>query len=154
VAWPAEYAEWVEQSGLGDTAAVAAAEVAFGAAAGRGPVAGRAALARAPGAAGRAEAAGVAATRAEAYPTAAQPAAGFRIVSPLQGDRYQVPPGVEARYATIALRAAGEPGDAPVRWWVDGAPTRSARWQLRPGSHSIRAVAASGRVAEVTVEVR
>jgi len=87
--------------------------------------------------------------RAEAYR-----AAGFRIVSPLQGDRYQVPPGVEARYATIALRAAGAPGDAPVRWWVDGAPTRSARWQLRPGRHSIRAVAASGRVAGVTVEVK
>ena len=69
-----------------------------------------AAQARAGAAEGRAEAAGV-----EAYPTAAPPAAGFRIVSPLEGDRYQVPPGVEARYATIALRAAGAPGDAPVR---------------------------------------
>jgi len=150
VAWPAEYAEWVEQSGLGDSAA----------AAGRGPEGGYAA---APAAGlGRAEAAGgrVDASRADgareegAYPTEARSAAGFRIVSPLQGDRYQVPPGVEARYATIALRAAGAPGDAPVRWWVDGAPTRSARWQLRPGRHSIRAVAASGRVAEVAVEVR
>ena len=118
VAWPAEYAEWVQQSGLGDTAAAAAAEPASGAAPGRGV------------------------------------AAGFRIVSPPEGDRYQVPPGVEARYATIALPAAGAPGDAPVRWWVDGAPTRSARWQLRPGRHSIRVVAASGRVAEVAVEVR
>jgi penicillin-binding protein 1C len=139
VAWPAEYAEWVEQSGLGDTAAVAAAELAFGAA---------------PGGGAAGQAVGPAAGSAQAYPTAARPVAGFRIVSPLQGDRYQVPPGVEARYATIALRAAGAPGDAPVRWWVDGAPTRSARWQLRPGRHSIRAVAASGRVAEVTVEVR
>jgi membrane carboxypeptidase/penicillin-binding protein PbpC len=132
VAWPAEYAEWVEQSGLGDSAAVAAAELAFGGGSGSGPDA----------------------ARAEAYRAAAQPAAGFRIVSPLEGDRYQVPPGVEARYATIALRAAGAPGDAPVRWWVDGVPTHSARWQLRPGRHSIRAVAASGRVAEVAVEVR
>jgi membrane carboxypeptidase/penicillin-binding protein PbpC len=140
VAWPAEYAEWVEQSGMGDTAAVAAAELAFGAGPGRG-------------AAG--QAVDPAAAREHAYPTAAgSAAAGFRIVSPLQGDRYQVPPGVEARYATIALRAAGAPGDAPVRWWVDGAPTRSARWQLRSGRHSIRAVAASGRVAEVVVEVR
>ena len=131
VAWPAEYAEWVEQSGLGDTAAAAAAEPASGATPGRSPAAGQA-----------------------VGPSAAQPATGFRIVSPLQGDRYQVPPGVDPRYATIALRAAGAPGDVPVRWWVDGAPTRSARWQLRPGRHSIRAVAASGRVAEVTVEVR
>src|SRR5262249_48094353 len=42
----------------------------------------------------------------------------FRIVSPQDGDRYRVPPGVDARYATIALRAVGSPG--AVRWSVDG----------------------------------
>jgi len=91
--------------------------------------------------------------------TAAAPAraaadSGFRIVSPQHGDRYQVPPGVDPRYATIALRAAGAPEDAPVRWWVDGRPTHAERWQLRPGAHAFRAVARSGRVAEASIEVR
>ncbi len=77
----------------------------------------------------------------------------FRIVSPLDGDRYAVPPGVDARYATVALRAVGAPGDQPVRWFVDGRRWRAGRWPIRPGTHAIRAVAASGRAAVVTVEV-
>lgn len=79
---------------------------------------------------------------------------GFRIVSPLDGDQYRVPPGVDSRYATVALRAVGAPADAPVRWFVDGRPTDVARWRLVAGTHAIRAVGASGRVARVTVEVR
>jgi penicillin-binding protein 1C len=79
---------------------------------------------------------------------------GFSIVSPLQGDRYEIPPGTDPRYATIGLRAAGAPGDEPVRWWVDGRPERAARWRLRSGTHAIRAVAASGRSDEVTIQVR
>ncbi len=78
----------------------------------------------------------------------------FHIVSPLDGDRYQVPPGVDARYATIALRAVGAAGDEPVRWFVDGRGTAAARWQLRPGRHVIRAVGASGRVAQAGIEVQ
>jgi penicillin-binding protein 1C len=78
----------------------------------------------------------------------------FRIVSPLDGDRYAVPPGMDARYATIALRAVGRPEDEPVRWLVDGRRTGSTRWQLRAGMHTIRAVAASGRTARATIEVR
>ena len=31
----------------------------------------------------------------------------LHILSPQDGDKYRIPPGVEARYATIALRAAG-----------------------------------------------
>ena len=77
----------------------------------------------------------------------------FHIVSPLDGDRYAVPPGVGARYATVALRAVGVPGDEPVRWFVDGRRWASSRWLIRAGTHAIRAVAASGRSAEVTVEV-
>jgi membrane carboxypeptidase/penicillin-binding protein PbpC len=79
---------------------------------------------------------------------------GFRVVSPLDGDRYQVPPGMDPRYATIPLRAAGAASDQPVRWLVDGRETPSTRWQLRPGVHAFRAVAASGREAEVRIEVR
>lgn len=77
----------------------------------------------------------------------------FAIVSPHDGDRYQIPPGIDPRYATIALRAVGRRGDQPVRWFVDGRRTRASRWRLRSGSHDIRAVAASGRVAEVSIAV-
>jgi penicillin-binding protein 1C len=128
VVWPAAYAPWAQQNGRGDAelvAAVLASETAPHSSS-------DAALARA----------------------GAPADTGFRIVSPLHGDRYQVPPGVDPRYATIALRAAGAPNDAPVRWWVDGRPTRAARWQLRPGAHAFRAVARSGHVAEATISVR
>ena len=78
---------------------------------------------------------------------------GFRIVSPLDGDRYAVPPGTDPRYATVALRAVGRAEDDPVRWAVDGRPVGSTRWRLRSGTHAVRAVAASGRAAEVTIRV-
>lgn len=61
----------------------------------------------------------------------------FEITSPVEGDHYRVPPGVEGRYATIALRAAGN--TQPVRWYVDGAPVAHPRWPLAPGRHRIRA---------------
>ncbi len=75
----------------------------------------------------------------------------FRITSPADGDVYRMPPGVPRDYATLALRAAGEPGE--VRWYVDGALHASQRWELRPGAHVIRAVAVSGRVNEVRIRV-
>ena len=76
---------------------------------------------------------------------------GFRIISPADGDVYRMPPGVPRDFATLALRAAGEAG--AVRWFIDGAPHRDARWELRPGAHVIRAVAASGRTTEVRIRV-
>jgi penicillin-binding protein 1C len=76
---------------------------------------------------------------------------GFRVVSPADGDVLRVPPGVPARYATVALRAVGEEG--PVRWFVDGAPFTGARWPLVPGVHVIRAVGASGTASEVRIRV-
>jgi hypothetical protein len=76
----------------------------------------------------------------------------FRILSPLDGDRYQVPAGVDARYATLPLRAAGAPAGA-VRWYVDGRRVGAARWPLEPGAHRIRAVSTRGDTAEVRVEV-
>ena len=95
------------------------------------------------------------ATAARAHAAALAAASrSLRIVSPLDGDEYEVPPGVDPRYATVALRAAGEPGDDPVRWTVDGRALDSPRWRLQPGTHTIRARGASGRRAEVTIQVR
>jgi hypothetical protein len=77
----------------------------------------------------------------------------FRIVSPRDSDVYRLPPGVEGRYATVALRAAGGRPGADVRWTVDGRPHPQARWTLRPGRHRFRAVSAAGDSAEVAVSV-
>jgi penicillin-binding protein 1C len=76
----------------------------------------------------------------------------FRILSPMDGDRYAVPTGIEARYATISLRAAG-PGAAEVRWTIDGAPYEGERWPLAPGTHVFKAVTARGDIAEARIAV-
>jgi len=73
-----------------------------------------------------------------------------RILSPLDGDRYQRPIGVDARYATIPLVAGG--ADA-VGWLIDGRPIASARWQLTPGTHIITATWPSGVRDSVRVVV-
>ncbi|MEO8879916.1 MAG: penicillin-binding protein 1C [Gemmatimonadaceae bacterium] len=76
----------------------------------------------------------------------------FRISSPQNGDRYGVPPGVDARFATIALRAEG--ADArEVHWFVDGRPTSASRLPLVTGSHVIRASASGALSDEVHVTV-
>jgi len=62
----------------------------------------------------------------------------LRISSPAQGDVYRIPPGVEGRYATIALRAVGAPAGGRVRWFMDGQPARGDRWGLVPGRHRLR----------------
>ena len=67
---------------------------------------------------------------------------GFRIVSPRNGDRYAVPPSVDPRFATIALRAAG--ASSRVRWTVDDRAVASTRIPLVRGSHVIRASSAQG----------
>ena len=77
----------------------------------------------------------------------------FRILSPQEGDVYRVPAGVAARYATLALRAAGGAAGRGVRWTVDGRPQRSTRWALKRGPHLIRAVDGAGTVAKVRVAV-
>jgi penicillin-binding protein 1C len=81
------------------------------------------------------------------------PGVAYRIISPLDGDRYERPSGVDARYATVALAAVGGPADEPVAWFVDGARTQAARWRLVPGTHTIRAVWASGRADSVRIVV-
>jgi penicillin-binding protein 1C len=90
---------------------------------------------------------------AAASRAASDSAAGFRILSPQAGDVYRVPAGVAARYATVALRVAGESGGRPVRWYVDGRPYRGARWALQPGRHTIRALDGAGLTDEVEVAV-
>ena len=77
----------------------------------------------------------------------------FRILSPQEGDVYRVPAGVDARYATLALRAAGGAAGRGVRWTIDGRPQRSTRWALDRGPHLIRAVDGAGTAAEVRVAV-
>ncbi|MFN8653618.1 MAG: penicillin-binding protein 1C [Gemmatimonadales bacterium] len=62
----------------------------------------------------------------------------FQITSPANNDVYRVPPGVDLRYSTIALRASGMSGGR-VRWFVDGKATAGERWQLTPGRHTLRA---------------
>jgi membrane carboxypeptidase/penicillin-binding protein PbpC len=76
----------------------------------------------------------------------------FRILSPADGDRYRIPPGIDRRYATLALRAYN-PGDARLRWLVDGRPVGSGRWPLVPGAHTIRAVSANGASDQVRIVV-
>ena len=79
-------------------------------------------------------------------------ASRFKIVSPRDGDRYAIPAGVEARYATIPLRAAG-PRASSVRWTIDGRPHPNTRWPLAVGSHVIRATTATGDIAEARIVV-
>jgi hypothetical protein len=66
---------------------------------------------------------------------------------------YRLPPGVDVRYATVALGAAGGSANAAVHWVVDGSPYHESRWQLQPGRHRLRAVSSAGDSAEVTVSV-
>lgn len=90
--------------------------------------------------------------------SAATPSSGERrsppslvIVSPQDGDHYDVPPGSDSRYATIALRAAG--GSGAIVWWVDGRRVASSRWRLVPGAHTIRAVGSQGQSDPVHIDV-
>ena len=88
------------------------------------------------------------ATTSAGPPTDPEP---FRILSPQDGDKYGIPPGVGARYATIALRVVG--GAGAVRWWVDGRPAPATRWRLVVGAHTIRAVTAHGDSDQVRIAV-
>ncbi|MEO6066917.1 MAG: penicillin-binding protein 1C [Gemmatimonadales bacterium] len=82
------------------------------------------------------------------------PALGpFRIVSPENGDRLGVPPGVDSAYASIALQGAGGNGESGTSWYVDGRKVRSDRWVLVPGRHRILAVTGAGERDSVQVTV-
>jgi membrane carboxypeptidase/penicillin-binding protein PbpC len=76
---------------------------------------------------------------------------GVRLLSPQEGDRYEVPPGVDRHYATIALRATGA---SDVRWWVDDRPLAAPRWTLVPGAHTVTVRAPTGESASARFEVQ
>ncbi len=86
-------------------------------------------------------------------PSSVAASPGFRIISPRNGDHYRVPPGVDPRYATLALRAAGGPGGEAVRWYVDGLSVRESRWALVPGNHVVRAQTTAGEADEIRIDV-
>ncbi|HEX7025552.1 MAG TPA: transglycosylase domain-containing protein, partial [Gemmatimonadales bacterium] len=97
--------------------------------------------------------AGVAGERSAARPASADTASpAFRITSPASGDIYRYVPGVDPRYATVALRAAGGRAAGRIKWFVDGTPYAGARLPLLPGSHRIRA-RAGNQSDEVLIEV-
>ena len=76
----------------------------------------------------------------------------FRISSPQNGDRYQLPAGVDVRYGTIALRVEGAAPGA-VRWFIDGKATSAQRMPLIAGTHVIRASASATESDEVRVTI-
>ncbi|HEY2853923.1 MAG TPA: penicillin-binding protein 1C [Gemmatimonadaceae bacterium] len=84
--------------------------------------------------------------------TATTRTAELRMISPRDGDHYGIPAGIDARYATIPLRAGGRGADH-VRWSVDGHPFTGRRWSLLAGEHIISAKTASGEMVEAHVTV-
>ena len=82
------------------------------------------------------------AARASAAAGTGPAASALRIVAPRHGDLYRLPPGVDPRYATIALRTAGAgPG---VRWSVNGRAV-AGRWPLARGEHLVLATRGAER---------
>ena len=76
----------------------------------------------------------------------------FRIISPLEGDKYFIPSGVELRYATIPLLAGGAGADS-VKWTINGTAYQGARWELSEGKHVLTARSVRGDSATVTIVV-
>lgn len=94
----------------------------------------------------------VVALAGEPHAPASDVVESFRIVSPLDGDRYSTPPGVDRRYSSIPLRAVG-PGSARVEWTIDGQPYKTTRWSLAPGSHVITAKSTRGASVSARITV-
>src|SRR4029079_12209554 len=78
---------------------------------------------------------------------------GVRISSPRDGDVYQVPPGVEPHYATLALRVSGAGADGRLRWTINGRPYAGQRWGLAPGQFTFVARTGGGAVDSVRIQV-
>ena len=74
-----------------------------------------------------------------------------RLISPLDGDVYRVPPGVPSEYASIPLRVAG--ARDPLRWYVDGKPHPASRLALVRGTHIVRVDAGRAGVLEARIVV-
>ncbi|MCC6241273.1 MAG: penicillin-binding protein 1C [Gemmatimonadaceae bacterium] len=76
------------------------------------------------------------------------------IESPRHGDRFAVPDGAEAAYATVALRASGKRAAEKLTWSIDGQPFRASRWRLTRGEHIVSVRAPGGVTAVATVMVQ
>jgi len=72
-----------------------------------------------------------------------------RILSPLDGDVLEVPPGLEPKYATLPLTAS----ESGAMWQVDGRQFDGVRWRLSPGSHTITAEWPDGQRDSVRIRV-
>ncbi|NOZ21429.1 MAG: penicillin-binding protein 1C [Planctomycetes bacterium] len=75
--------------------------------------------------------------------------AQVRIVYPNPWDVFVIDPNIPPEYQTISLRAVTPQNAESLQWFVDGAPVVSpsdtlARWQLRPGEHTILVQDGSG----------
>lgn len=73
-----------------------------------------------------------------------------RILSPLDGDHYEQPKGVEWRYVSVPLVAVGD----SARWTVDGRPIAGQRWRAEQGEHVIHAHWPTGAHDSVRVVVK
>lgn len=82
------------------------------------------------------------------------PAVALAVESPRHGDRYELPIGSEAAYATISLRASGRDAATKLAWSIDGQPFRGSRWRLTRGEHTVLVRAASGASAVAKVVVQ
>jgi penicillin-binding protein 1C len=78
-------------------------------------------------------------------------AAAARITAPLDGDEFERPAGVDARYVSIPLLATGTA--QTVRWSVNGRTLARNRWQLEAGVHIIVAQWPTGARDSVRIRV-
>ena len=80
--------------------------------------------------------------------------AALAVESPRDGDRYDLPSGVEASVATISLRASGRDANGALTWFIDGKPYTNSRWHLSAGEHRIAVQSANGSRAVARVLVQ
>lgn len=85
--------------------------------------------------------------------------ARIRVTQPEDGMRLMRDPESPPEQSTIALQAVVDPPASAVIWYIDGAPYQSAtypytaRWQLRPGEHTIEARVAGSVSNQVRLQV-
>ena len=135
VTLPSEYAEWAAQSG--DVASLD-----------EEPPSGSSPTGAAGRFAARPDAVHGSGTRSAGLPAHDST---FRLLSPMDGDVYRVPPGVPGRYASIPLRAVGAEGE--LRWFVNGSPHPGGRLPLARGNHLIRAESSRRGAVEARIVV-
>src|SRR5205823_825402 len=93
-------------------------------------------------------------SRPKPFAAAAAVAPRLVIASPQRDQRFVLLPDLRPDDQRVKLEATG---DDAMWWFVDDAPVGRGRltwWPPTPGAHRIRAVAADGRAANTTVDVR